>query len=1387
MSEKLSNVIGAPFQQYVLDQLYIRAAKNSTDPRNSEDVLFLANKSAWVRLISSVNITVSDNQNPKSLEDFYEKLELPKSIYTKPEDLAKNWILEAGTSKDRGQGVQLRSGLGLDGAYGLGGTNELGYRPLPGLTNVQIETVGTLGSLRQATINFKVWNMNQLNIVEALYFRLGYSMLLEWGHTQYYVNSTTNSTLNGLFTIASNTYGLDNPFAEGTNKTLVQQRISSKARELSGNYDGMLGIVSNFNWSFNQEGGYDCYVKLIGLGSIIDSLRINQSYKMPTGLVQSFEDAKQILEDREKERLERLKQDEEKKKKEAEEEKRKKELAGLPPIPTSFQSLYSVAVNNGGFVGNESNFKEFSEFYPASNLDFNIPSTVPDYYYTATSADADILNQKILGLFLRNGGTRWIPLHANFGRSQEGSSFSINTPLLEAIAINWTNSFRLESQKQTVNKIGYNSVLTRGLDARIGERLDLFYSGTSGINVEYSAKIIDNSTTKDFNVKVFYKFNDVGYRPRKEEVLLAFDYWLTGTRSDSRNTQLYLTDFKVENNLKRNDIYQDLIVYGETPKYVIKNVPYTGPSNYTKTNKPVDDVFVWFEIEFDNTSLIDQVQEVEDIDEVLPRPPEPPDEGDNEAAENESTDQQTEASETYESALHVMLSYVKTFCLAKSINGEKIQTIDILEATKTFYQDGIFKDVFNTLKPPTTDNEKYYNLTRYAKKGFNSRLMADYKLYDSIKDVDFINLSKAYLIQYQLSNVSDSDNSYPVYIKLGYLLAFINNLCLIYDSKQLIGSNNSPKGQDKNPYVFIDFHTEYNLCLTNPQQLSIDPMTCLIPFEGSDEQYKSIFPKDVVSSINGIFVPSVDNVVRGRIDTFQTQNPYQGQTMNILLNVDYLLRVLSKFSSGDKENSVNLRGYIDEILTDVNKALGNLNLFRLAYLDESNTCQIKDDQYVPEFSGESTLMKKPVPIQKATKLPLGELPIFGAKSIARQFQFKTNFSTKLGSMIAISAQAATGSVNSTDPSSLSWLNRNYQDRFKPYITDASAAPTGGSTKSNSTETKPTDEENNDIKVSTLFNTHVKSIYSDLTLDVNKIDSARNYFINQMSDLKSNSLQTSAAPPLPADLEITMDGIAGIYMGNAFLIPENRLPLTLRGTIGNPNVGFVVAGLTHTISENQWLTKVRGQMIRLRDVKSIEAQTQVEKIKQAKVAYKNTAVGGDGIRKSQSDIDFANKYTNGILPVILQEDGTYKIARIESDKVWFQPNPDYEKQLVTVQVPTRLGSTDIKVYPTFAEKLNKAFDQITNLNLEKYILNTAGGLAVRTVEGTDKLSFHAWGFAIDLNSTLYPQGKSWYDYPRNEFNLGYEEVAAILNKYGISWYKTKDPMHFSIYESNQLQF
>ncbi len=66
---------------------------------------------------------------------------------------------------------------------GLGG-NSQGLLPIGGITGITIEDVNR-GSVRKAKVNIKVYNRFQFNLVELLYLRLGYLMILEWGWDKY--------------------------------------------------------------------------------------------------------------------------------------------------------------------------------------------------------------------------------------------------------------------------------------------------------------------------------------------------------------------------------------------------------------------------------------------------------------------------------------------------------------------------------------------------------------------------------------------------------------------------------------------------------------------------------------------------------------------------------------------------------------------------------------------------------------------------------------------------------------------------------------------------------------------------------------------------------------------------------------------------------------------------------------------------------------------------------------------------------------------------------------------------------------------------------------------------------------------------------------------------
>ena len=181
MSESITNILGVPFKKYVQEQIKTRAFQGSTVSRDKDQVSYLANKNCWIQLSSFVDVYDKINQNSSQNGDY----------------LAKNWILLGGTSYYNNGKNNLRYGveptidtsITNNTSYGLGGLDQFGYRPMPGITSATIEHAGRAGALRYADIKFKVWNREQLDVIEKLYFRLGFTCLLEWGHSVYLDNS----------------------------------------------------------------------------------------------------------------------------------------------------------------------------------------------------------------------------------------------------------------------------------------------------------------------------------------------------------------------------------------------------------------------------------------------------------------------------------------------------------------------------------------------------------------------------------------------------------------------------------------------------------------------------------------------------------------------------------------------------------------------------------------------------------------------------------------------------------------------------------------------------------------------------------------------------------------------------------------------------------------------------------------------------------------------------------------------------------------------------------------------------------------------------------------------------------------------------------------------
>ena len=401
------------------------------------------------------------------------------------------------------------------------------------------------------------------------------------------------------------------------------------------------------------------------------------------------------------------------------------------------------------------------------------------------------------------------------------------------------------------------------------------------------------------------------------------------------------------------------------------------------------------------------------------------------------------------------------------------------------------------------------------------------------------------------------------FIPLSLLLAYLNNSCLVYDKST---------GTSR-PGLYIDFNPETNFCLRIPQQFSVDPGVCVVDTNCSDDQYAKLFTiRGIdISSINTPGTPASGKLQGNTLSAIYNKyidaaNTNRGKFMNTLVNVDCIRATLDENTDSDK--NVFLSPFLSSLMKKIQVALGNINNFKVGYNETANTVTIYDAQLV-----DAEARMKAIPT----------IPVFGLVSAVREFSMKTEASTKLGSMLAITARAgARNTGTNTDGAAFTVLNRSLKDRL---FEGVSTSPKAGATSNT-----PPPSLDGIIALGNTFNAQISRIYEiytdKITYDTGVVEAIKQFYIDSMLLIKGEYDPASgkvdsvtATGILPLALNIKMDGIGGIPLYQAFTVPANRLPAQYVNN-GKPRVGFTVAGLTHTIENNQWTTAIRGLMINI---------------------------------------------------------------------------------------------------------------------------------------------------------------------------------------------------------------
>jgi len=144
-----------------------------------------------------------------------------------------------------------------------------GGMPIPGIKNISVDYVGEMKASKEATIEWVCWSFRDLERLTPHFLEMGKLVTLEWGW----------GGLGGSDKPIPLDYSKILEASVGrTTKVSLHDEIQDKVFENGGNYDAMVGVISNFEWSLRSDGGFDCTTKLKSRGVNI----INQVMGSPT-------------------------------------------------------------------------------------------------------------------------------------------------------------------------------------------------------------------------------------------------------------------------------------------------------------------------------------------------------------------------------------------------------------------------------------------------------------------------------------------------------------------------------------------------------------------------------------------------------------------------------------------------------------------------------------------------------------------------------------------------------------------------------------------------------------------------------------------------------------------------------------------------------------------------------------------------------------------------------------------------------------------------------------------------------------------------------------------------------------------------------------------------
>jgi len=388
------------------------------------------------------------------------------------------------------------------------------------------------------------------------------------------------------------------------------------------------------------------------------------------------------------------------------------------------------------------------------------------------------------------------------------------------------------------------------------------------------------------------------------------------------------------------------------------------------------------------------------------------------------------------------------------------------------------------------------------------------------------------------------DVRYTKFINFGYFIHILNNYTSLFYSNGSVPSN---LVSIELPFPEIQSNIGNGYCVSSVNAMSINNDVCFIA--NSEVQVLRGVPTNTASGLPTVdkFIPKVrfpERMNSNELIQFYYKDPINlGVIGNIYVNIGYLISTyISMQPSGN--GTVLLGAYLKKILKDIEFTLGSVNDFDIFTID--NKAVIIDKHYVEPMNNTNYQNKF-------------ELSIMGTRTTVREHQVISKIFEEQSAMIAIAAQNREN-VASIQSSTNVELNKNIYNRLYKSTSNRKTQDPDATTN--------TSVYRNTLKLCSFISSYIipgkRPVYGDTTL------SALNSFLNQLIVIGDGGTDYKAIVPIT--LQVKMDGLSGITIGEIFRIKANILPTEYR----DKSVGFIVTRVNHEVNRHDWITTIESQ-------------------------------------------------------------------------------------------------------------------------------------------------------------------------------------------------------------------